>query len=356
MADHDQEKTEQPTSRKLEKAREEGQVAQSQEIPTAMVLAASLAVFVYAGGWMGLRLQDLLRRCFRDVASTDLRAETLLGTMIPFLQDAVIAILPLILAVLVFGTLAYVGQFGFVVSTKAITPDTKKIDPIAGFKRLFSVRSLFEAVKGLAKVGVIAAIVYAGIRGQMDAILGLAGLTPFQIVGELVAIAQSLTLRVVVALVLIAVIDYVYQRQHFMNKQKMTKQEVKDEFKNTEGDPKVKSRIRRIQMELAQKRMMQEVPKADVVITNPTHLAVALRYDRDKDDAPVVVAKGAGFVAQRIREKAREAGVPIIERREIARELYKRCKLGALIPAHLYQAVAEILAYIYSRKAKGHAA
>ncbi len=346
MAD-DTEKTEQPTGRKLEKAREGGSVIQSQEVPTVVVMTTALAVFAAFGPWMGRRIIDITREAF-IAADADFTAETWLGAMIPFLFETALLLAPVVVAVAIFGTLSYVAQFGFLASSEAITPDLNRLNPVTGMSRFFSLRAFADMLKGSAKVAAIGLIVYFSIRDDIGAFLDSSGQGAEGIMAILWDSTFGMTVKVIIAMAVIAVIDYVYQRYDYLEKQKMTRQEIKDEFKNMEGDPKVKSRIRRLQVDMAQRRMMHEVPKAEVVVTNPTHVAVALRYDRGKDFAPVVIAKGKGFVALRIREIAEAHRIPILERPPLARELEKSCKLGASIPVHLYQAVAEILAYIYS--------
>lgn len=347
MAD-DQERTEQPTQRKIDKAREEGNVVQSQEIPTVVVLGTAVATLAVVGSWMSGRMGDLMRASFGGFQTAgDISASTVAAFFWPYIVDTLILLTPVLAATAVFGTASYVAQFGFMMSTKAIAPDLQRLNPMSGFKRLFSFKAVFDTLKGTAKVVLIAIVAYLSIRSDWDAFIGLTGAEPASILAFFATAALRLAVRVVLVMAVLAIIDYVYQRWDFMEKHKMTKQEIKDEFKNTEGDPKVKSRIRRLQVEMAQRRMMAEVPKADVVITNPTHYAVALRYDRGKDAAPVVTAKGKNLVAQRIRALAEDNRVPIVERPPLARELYKSCKLGTSVPVHLYQAVAEVLAYVY---------
>ncbi|MCB1154939.1 EscU/YscU/HrcU family type III secretion system export apparatus switch protein, partial [bacterium] len=260
MADEDQEKTEQPTAKKLEKAREDGNVVQSQEIPTVVVLGASLLVFAYAGTWMWQRAIGLTQDIFRRGIHLEIEPESLMSVLSPYAFDMALMVAPLILAIAIAGSASYVGQFGFLVSTKAITPDITKINPISGFKRLFSLKAIFDAVKGSAKIVIIGAIAWGFIEDRLPQLLMISGMEPQQIISQFWLLAQALTMRVVAALLILAIVDFLYQKYDFTERQKMTKQEIKDEFKNTEGDPKVKSRIRRIQMEMAQKRMMQEVP------------------------------------------------------------------------------------------------
>ncbi len=351
--DQQQEKTEDPTSRKLEQAREEGSVAQSQEIPTVAILATAVLVFFFAGSWIWMHLLAVVTHSYRSLTTTEINPETLLTVIIPYVRLTAVAVLPLFLALMIVGVASYLVQFGFLVSTKAITPNLKKLDPISGVKKLFSIKSLFETVKGTAKIIIVGLIVYYVVESQMSRILGLSGLDPDSVFRQFWDISFMIVVRVIIALILLAVVDFTYQKYTYLQQQKMTKQEVKDEFKNTEGDPKVKNRIRRIQMEMAQRRMMQEVPKADVVITNPTHFAVAMRYRRAVDPAPVVLAKGQDLVALKIRKKAEEAGVPIVEQKALARALYQRCRIGDVIPVDLYNAVAEILAFIMTRNKLG---
>jgi flagellar biosynthesis protein FlhB len=351
MADDDQQdKSESPTARKLSQAREEGSVAQSQEIPTVAILAASLLVFIYSGGWIWSHLKSILAMSFRSLTTTEILPDTLLLVVTPYIWLAIKALLPFFIVLMIVGVSSYLVQFGFLVSTKAITPSLKKLNPISGIKKLFSVKSLFETIKGIAKIILVALIAYYVIKSQMQRMMGLTELDPDSIFLQFWDVSFMIVVRVMIALAILAIIDYTYQKYTYLKQQKMTKQEVKDEFKNTEGDPKVKSRIRRIQMEMAQRRMMQEVPKADVVITNPTHFAVALRYRQTIDPAPVVTAKGRGLIALKIRKEAERAGVPVIERKPLARSLYDRCRLGDQIPADLFRVVAEVLAFIFTTK------
>ncbi len=351
MADDDQQdKSESPTARKLSQAREEGSVAQSQEIPTVAILAASVIVFIYSGGWIWSHLESILAMSYSSLGTTEILPETLLQVVTPYIWQAIKALLPLFIVLMIVGVSSYLAQFGFLVSTKAITPSLKKLNPISGIKKLFGVKSLFETIKGIAKIILVALIVYYVIKSQMQRMMGLTELDPHSIFIQFWDVSYMIVVRVMIALAVLAVIDYTYQKYTYLKQQKMTKQEVKDEFKNTEGDPKVKSRIRRIQMEMAQRRMMQEVPKADVVITNPTHFAVALRYRQGIDPAPVVTAKGKGLIALQIRKEAERADVPVIERKPLARSLYDRCRLGDQIPGDLFRVVAEVLAFIFTTK------
>jgi flagellar biosynthetic protein FlhB len=257
---------------------------------------------------------------------------------------------PLLLTVVITGFLSNYLQIGFIFSPEAVAPKMEKIDPFKGFARLFSLRSLVELVKSVLKMAVIAVIVWFTLK---DELRNLIPLMDDSLMGILVYTGKVI-FRIMITtcwvLIVLALMDYLYQRWEYEKGLRMSRQEVKDEYKQSEGDPFVKARIRRIQREIARKRMMANVPKADVVVTNPTHLAVAIRYDADKMYAPVVVAKGAGYMAEKIRDIARTHGVPVIENKPVAQLLYKMVDVDGAIPEDLYRAVAEILAYVYGLK------
>ena len=241
-------------------------------------------------------------------------------------------------------------QVGWKVSTKPMKPELSKFNPINGFKRMFSKDSVFELVKSIIKIGLIAYMAYASIRDHQNELFILYDLELKQAVALVGGLVIDVGFKISLVYLIVGIADFVYQKHKFNEDMKMTKQEVKDEFKNTEGDPQIKGRQRRKMQEVSQKRMMQDVPKADVVITNPTHFAVALRYDTKESTAPVVVAKGADYVAQKIKEIAKDNKIEIVENKPLARMIYHNVDLGAEIPPELYQAVAEVLAYVYRLK------
>ncbi len=347
----DQEKTEQPTARRRQKAREKGQVAKGREVAAVAVLLVSLVVFYMAGKGMLSRTlvlwSDFLSTAARP-ALTDESTIRLLGSVMVSMGHI---LLPLWTAVVLGAVLANVLQVGFLLSAKGITPDLNRIDPIKGFQRLFSLKSLVELIKSLGKLAAVGIVVYLTIRSEMPLAFPLMQGDGWAVLTFILNTAFTILYRTAWVLLVLAVLDYAYQRWEFERDLKMTKQEVKDEFKQSEGDPLVKSRIRALQREMARRRMMEEVPKADVVITNPTELAVALRYERGMR-APLVVAKGAGFIAETIRKVARMHGVPIVENRAVAQLLFKMADIGQEIPSSVYKAVAEILAYVYRIKKK----
>jgi flagellar biosynthetic protein FlhB len=245
---------------------------------------------------------------------------------------------------------ANLPQVGFHITGKALLPKPNRISPLAGLKRLFSLHGLVEALKSIGKILLIGWIAYSTLRPEMHLLPLLSNRPMGGALSHAAAVAFKLVIRVWIALVFLALLDYLFQRWNYERELRMTKQEMKEEMKETEGDPQVKARVRSVQMSMARRRMMQEVPTADVVITNPDHVAVALRYNREQDMAPVVIAKGAGWLCEKIKEVAREHNIPVIEKPPLARLLYKQVELGREIPVEVYRVVAEVLSYVYRLK------
>jgi flagellar biosynthetic protein FlhB len=243
-------------------------------------------------------------------------------------------------------------QVGFLFTLQPITPKLEKLDMISGLKRLFSARSAVEMVKDIAKLTLIGAIAFITIKSQFHRFLGLWDAEPVAIMSCILSVSFAIVIRVVIALLIISLLDYLYQRYEYEKKLKMTRQEVKEERKQMDGDPQIKSRVRSLQREMARRRMMQEVPKATVVVTNPTYIAIAIRYEPDEMQTPKVVAKGKRLMAQRIRELAVNAGIPIVEDKPLARAMYDKVEAGSDIPVEFFTAVAEVLAYVYRLKRK----
>jgi flagellar biosynthesis protein FlhB len=343
-----QDRTEKATPKRRQDARKKGQVAQSREVPSVMILVMSLGVFFFAGSWMFWNLVGYMSEALRS--SAQLRIAEVADAKVFVLQTARIVfriLLPLLLVIFVAGMAGNVIQSGFLLSSEALAPKWTKLNPVSGLKRLFSLRSLVELVKSIVKILFVAAVAFLMIKQELGLIPTLTRQSVPDIFAFAVRVAFTICLNVCLALILLAILDYAFQRWEYEKSLRMTKQEVKDENKQTEGDPKIKARIRSIQMETARQRMMAAVPEADVVITNPTHLAVALRFDAARMIAPQVVAKGAGYVAERIKQIAAENDVPLVEDKPLARTLYKIVEVGQPIPADLYKAVAEVLAYVY---------
>jgi flagellar biosynthetic protein FlhB len=235
-------------------------------------------------------------------------------------------------------------------SSESVQPQISKIDPIKGFERLFSLRSLIELIKNIFKICIIGTVAYLVIKNELENMFTLMEQSVWRTLAYLGGVCFKIVLVTTIVLVILSILDYIYQRWEYEKSLRMTKQEIKDEFKNTEGDPIIKARIRRLQREAAQKRMMAAVPNADVIITNPTHIAIAIKYDPDNMQAPVVVAKGADYIAEKIRQIAEESDVLIVENKPLAQVLYKTVNVNDLIPETIYRAVAEVLAYVYDQK------
>ena len=346
----DQERTEQATQKRREEAREKGQIPRSQEVVSVSVLMAGLLFFYFGGSHVVKNMMELAVSGFRDAGRMEFLPETAVTILVGYVFKAFFILFPLLIAVLIAAVLANVLQFGFLITAETITPKISKISPAKGFKRLFSLRSMVELLKNILKVIIISVVAYLVIRSEFDNMIPLADQSIWGMLNYIGGVCFKLLLATTVVLVFLAALDYAYQRWEYEKSLRMTKQEIKDEYKSTEGDPLVKARIRRIQREAARKRMMAQVPKADVVITNPTHLAVAIQYRPESMAAPVVVAKGADFIAEQIRKIALENDVPLIENKPLAQVLYKIVKVNSMVPESLYRAIAEVLAFVYEQK------
>ncbi|OLB61057.1 MAG: flagellar biosynthesis protein FlhB [Nitrospirae bacterium 13_2_20CM_2_61_4] len=344
MSEQAGERTEQATTRRREDARRKGQVASSREVSIATSLTATVA----AGSFMGVYAIGLLtttmQRWLAAAGTTSLTESTLPTLAMHVGRDILAVVIPFGLLLVGLAVGAHILQTGWVWSTERLQWDLTRLSPMAGLKRLLSLRALMELPKSLFKIGIVTGLVYWNLKDEILALPLMLQMEPQAVLFQAGRLAWSLTLWIAGALGVLAVGDYAFQRWQFGRDLRMTREEVKREQRETEGDPLIRSRIRTLQRERARRRMMQEVPKADVVITNPTHLAVALKYDGIRMAAPTVVAKGAGYIAERIRQVAAEHGVPIIENKPLARSLHKLVDLGREIPSELYQAVAEILA------------
>ena len=353
MAEDDDSKSEQPTDRRLGRAREEGDIAQSQEVKTvAMLIAITVFVWMMAPLVMK-RLGALLVHLISGVdtirVSTDQELRELLGQLA--LNIGLVMMLPLGF-MLIVGLTASIGQTGWMVSTNKLSPDLSKLNPLNGIGRLFSLQSVMELVKNIAKLGVVGAVCYFVLSPRLKELILLPTVEPPVIVAYIHSTLIKLLAAIVLVMVVIAAADWAYQKFAYTKKLRMTKQEVKDEHKQTEGDPVIKSRLRTLRMQRARARMMLAVPKADVVITNPTHYACALKYDSETMAAPVLVAKGQNLVALRIREIAEENQVPIVENPPLARALFASVEIDAEIPPEHYKAVAEVISYVLRLKGK----
>ena len=343
-----QEKTEAPTEKKRRESREEGQVAFSRELPSAALLAGILLTLIATSPLILDAFREMTTQIFREMSKAD---ELSIGSLYDLSGEIFSTLLPAFAPfaaiIVLVGILASVLQVGVHITLKAIAPKFNKISPLTGLKRLFSTQSLADFLKSMAKLIIVGIVGYITYMDKITELNGLSVATPEAILEYNFTVVAEVSGKIVLALVAIAIFDYIYQRWHHEKQLMMTKQEVKEETKQTEGDPQLKARIRQIQREMSNARMMQEVPKADALIVNPTHFSVAILYDRDVMEAPEVTAKGTDHMALRMRTVARENSVPILERPELARDLYANVEIGETIPERFYKAIAEILAFVY---------
>ena len=347
----DQEKTEPATPKRREEARKKGQVAQSREIPSALVLMSSLGVLFFSGSWMLVSLSDFMRTIFGNIGSLNhLHGVSTHSFLLEILNLILTILMPLMLAVLIGGITANLLQVGFLFTAKPLAPKLSKLNPFEGIKRLVSLKALAELFKSIIKLLCVAGIAFLMIKGELNNIPSLMQMGVGDTLSFIAKVSIKICFFTCLALVILAAMDYAFQRWQHEKGLRMSKQEVKDEFKQREGDPAVKARVKGIQREIAQRRMMEAIPEADVVITNPTSLAIALKYDAEAMMAPRVIAKGAGFIADRIKKIAQENGVPLVEHKPLAQTLFKVVEIGDIIPVSLYRAVAEVLAYVYGLK------
>lgn len=353
MAEEDkaQEKTEQPTPKRLKEAREKGQVARSRELGTMMVLMVSAGAFLVIGGQTINGLLNMMGSVFQSDRGL-VMSGNLVEVLINAVTEALVILMPFFLLVFAAALFSPMLLSGWSFSAKALAFKVDKLDPIKGVKRIFSVKSLMELIKALAKFSVVLVIALLLLWNNVDDFLVLGKKAVEVGLADLGTILGWSFLALSSAMILIAGIDVPFQLWDHTRQLKMSRQEVKDEYKETDGSPELKRRIREVQQEMAQRRMMEEVPRADVVITNPTHYAVALKYDQSKTGAPIVVAKGKDLIALQIRTLATSHQVPILSAPPLSRALYFSTELNQEIPAGLYVAVAQVLAYIYQLKAK----
>ncbi|GAB6109217.1 flagellar biosynthesis protein FlhB [Fusibacter bizertensis] len=349
-----EEKTEQPTSKKVQDSREKGQIAQSKDLNSA---ASLLAVFMAFSFFSNFYVENLI--CYYQFAmnlTVDTASFFTSNSINKFLSETIFFILkmslPLLLVALVSGLLLSYIQVGFIFTTETIKPKLEKINPLKGLKNMFSTRSLVEMLKSVTKATLLLYVAISYVSDHMKELLITQELELGSIVLVMWSIIYGVVLRCALFLFVIGVLDFAYKRWKNNKDLMMSKQEIKEEYKQSEGDPQLKSKIKEKQRSLAMSRMMQEVPKADVIITNPTHFAVALKYDTNLGDAPLVTAKGQDLIAQNIKRIAMDNDVPIVENKPLAQTLYKVVDIGSFIPSDLYEATAEVLAYVYSLKKK----
>lgn len=352
------EKTEPATTKKLDDARKEGNVAKSKDIVSAVALLTSFVVLKVTIGNIGTGLMGIYTLAYNRIAlfANPGSDEINYNSVVSIAKDMAIEGFKLVIPIfaLMF-IIAFVGdlvQVKWKITAKPLQPKASKINPLKGFKRIFSMQSLVNFAKSLALVTIISFMVFQTIKTKRGVLFNLYEILLPEALGVIGNLVFSIAIKICAVYLIVGVADFTYQKIKFKNDMMMTKQEVKDEFKDAEGDPKIKGQIKQRMRQASMRRMMQDLPNADVVITNPTHFAVALKYESGKNEAPVVLAKGEDYLAQKIKEKARENNIEIVENKPLARALYANVDVGQEIPEELYQAVAEVLAYVYGLKNK----
>lgn len=348
----DQEKTEEPTQQKREDFRKQGQVAQTKELSSSLLLLG----FAVGLWFLGRFFMEQAFEVYNSLYSTHLLAAIKSGDVMPALSFAFKKIFLIILPVM--GILFFLGvgasmvQVGVLFTSEPLKPNINKINPLKGLQRMFSLKAVVEGVKAVSKFALVSGSIYLLMRGEASVLPTLMYSGPMQILAFIGHMMFKMMVSIGALMLVLAAADYFFQRFDLEKQMRMTKQEVKEENKQREGDPMVKARIRKIQKEMATKRMMEAVPKADVIITNPTHIAIALKYDPQKYASPLILAKGVDHIAQKIREIAKENKIPIVENKPLARTIYKSLEIGQTIPRELFSAVAEVLAYVFKLRRK----
>jgi flagellar biosynthetic protein FlhB len=352
FADGADDKTEKATPKKRQEARKKGQVFQSREITSAFTLILVFVALRVYGKYIFAQVTEFMRRMFVEYPGVDdlFALDFLTKLFIDSVTVVFKSVGPIFAVAFITGIIAGYAQVGFLFTVETIAPKFNRLNPASGIKRIFSFRGVVELIKSILKITVIGYTAYSYLNGEAYNVLKLMDMDIMGIAVYIASTSIGVAIRICAVLIILSMFDYAYQWWEYEKNLKMSKQEVKEEFKQTEGNPEVKSKIKQKQREVSMRRMLHEVPKADVVITNPTHFAVAVKYDADVADAPVVIAKGQDFIALRIKETAKEHKVEIVENKALARTLYETAEIGQKIPPELYQAVAEVLAFVYSLK------
>ncbi len=351
MAEQGGDKTEEPTPHRLREAREKGQIAKSREITVAVVLLLCFMVFRYMAPFMWLNLIETARSIFLLFPeATDFSFSFATYILVIGIRGLLLAILPIFAIAFLATFIAEALQTGFIFTGEPLSPKIERINPLEGFKKMFGLQGLVELIKSILKIVIVFYISWSAAKNDLPYIVVLIEASPWQAMALAASIAYKIAFRIGLFYIVVAILDYFYRRWEYMKNLRMTKQEVKEEYKRLEGDPLVKQRMRDLQRQVAQQRMMAAVPQADVVVTNPTHVAVALKYNTQKMKSPVVLAKGLRKIAENIRNIAEKHEITIVENEPLARSIYRTTKVNRQIPRELYQAVAEVLAYVYKIK------
>ncbi|KAF0219404.1 MAG: flagellar biosynthetic protein [Geobacteraceae bacterium] len=352
MSEDKHSKTEQPTSKKLADARKKGNIPRSMEMSTTVSLLVAIIALYSTGGFMFSTLKKSSRELLSGIGTYEVTQAGVYSLMVKHFVIIGAVLGPFVLVVVVAGILVNIGQGGLDFSMERLSFDLNKLNPIKGMGKLFNKESLYQVAKSFLKIVIVGYVAYGILRDEVNDIIYLVESDIQGIVDFVSHISFKIVLHTCGVMLILSILDLAFVKWRHIENLKMTKQEVKDENKDAEGDPRVKGKIKQMQLEQVRRRLRKIIPTADVVITNPTHFAVALKYDRDRMAAPVVIAKGADYLAQKIKEMARESNVMLVENRFLARELYAQVKEGEEIPEALYAAVAEVLAYVYSMKGK----
>ncbi len=357
MGNDGAERTEEATTRRRQKEREKGNVSKSRDMDAALVMVSGIALLAVFAKYMGETILNMMRETFSHLhTAKDIDLGNVLGVMLPYFQQLGYILLPFFVLLVIISIIIIRMDVGQVFALEKIKFNLSNLSPrrmLQNAKKMFNPfepRSLVELAKSILKIVVVAACGYSAINARKADLMGLIGLDPVTALHIILSIMINMIINMCLAMLILGYIDKKYQNYEYEKSIKMTKQEVKDEQKDIEGDPKIKARIKSIQMQMARQRMMSSVPQADVVVTNPTHYAVAIKYDKEKAPAPIVTAKGVDYLAFQIREIAKENNVPIVENRPVARALYTNVPIDGMIPTDMYVAVSEILAYVYRLK------
>lgn len=346
-------KTEQATPKRKQEARKKGQVLHSPEVSSAIILMVGFLSFKLFGEFICNNIMAFTQNIFTFYVRNNemFSGSTLYVFFIEMMILFAKVVLPILLTIMVAGLAINYAQVGFIFTTQPLAFNIDKIvNPMIGLKRMFSIKSVANLLKSILKIVIVSIVAYQYIKGQVGNIVQIMDMELLNIIGYFGALVFNVGIRISLTFVVLALFDYLFQWWQYEKDLKMSKQEVRDEYKETEGNPQIKSKLKEKQRAISMRRMMQEIPKADVVITNPTHYAIALRYDLNVSAAPIVIAKGRDFLAQRIKEIAKENSVEIVENKPLARVLYETVDIGESIPPELYQAVAEVLAFVFSLK------
>ncbi|HHY74640.1 MAG TPA: flagellar biosynthesis protein FlhB [Bacillus bacterium] len=346
------EKTEKATPKKREDARKKGQVAKSKDVSAALTLFFVFLLLLFMGGLLKGQMLAMISKTLKEYMLWDVTEANIHHMFIDYSIKAVYFVAPIMGLVVIIGVAANYIQFGFLFSPEAIKFKLSKLNPITGAKRIFSIRAIVELFKSILKISVVGTGAFIVLWLNFDKVLLLSQKSVGASLALIGYITVQMGLVVSILLMILAVFDFSYQKYEHEKSLRMSKQDIKDEYKNMEGDPKIKSKIKEKQRQMAMQRMMQEIPNADVVITNPTHYAVVLKYDETKADAPIVIAKGVDYIALKIKQIAKHHDIIAIENRPLARALYAQAEIGDVIPEQFFKAVAEILAYVYRLKRK----